>query len=56
MRKIENLRDNKEDEQKDMPEEDFENKKLLPILKEAYDLVITLEKRKETAEKEIKRV
>jgi hypothetical protein len=39
-----------------MPEEDFENKKLLPILKEAFDLIRLLEKKKQIADKEIAKI
>ena len=39
------------DSQKKRPEEDFENKKLVPILREAFDLVQTIEKIKKDSEK-----
>lgn len=42
--------------QKKRSEEDFENKKLLPILREAFDLISTIENRKRDAEKKIKRI
>ena len=37
------------DSQKKKPEEDFENKKLLPVLREAFDLLMMIEKRKKDA-------
>ena len=40
--------------QKKRPEEDYENKRLLPILREAFDLVMMIEKRKKEALKQIK--
>ena len=39
-----------------MPSEDFENTKLLPILKEAYDLFHELDSRKTEAEQKIKKI
>ena len=42
--------------QKKRPEEDYENKKLIPILREAFDLVMMMEQRKKEAEKKIKRI
>ena len=39
-----------------MPSEDFENMKLLPILKEAYDLFHELDSRKTEAEQKIKQI
>ena len=44
------------DSQKKIPEEDFENKKLIPIFKEAFDLISTIEERKKTTEARIKRI
>ena len=43
---LDNLRENIEETQKKMPPEDYENKKLFPILQEAYDLVAFLENKK----------
>ena len=40
--------------QKKKPEEDFENKKLVPVLREAFELVETIENRKKEAEKKIR--
>ena len=42
--------------QKKRPEEDFENKKLIPILKEAFDLIDTIETRKKKAEEKIRKI
>jgi len=42
--------------QKKMPEEDFENKKLLPILRQAFDLITLIENRKKETEAKIKRI
>jgi len=42
--------------QKKMAEEDFENKKLVPVLKEAFDLVNEIETKRKVAEKEIKKI
>ena len=39
-----------------MANEDWENKKLAPILVEAYNLVIKIENRKMEADKEIKKL
>ena len=39
------------DSQKKRPEEDFENKKLIPILREAFDMVMLIENRKVEAER-----
>ena len=44
------------DSQKKKPEEDFENKKLLPVLREAFDLLMMIEKRKKDAQKKIKAI
>jgi len=53
---LDNLREDIEETQKKMPEEDFENKKLLPILQEAFDLVDMLEKKKKETHKQLKRL
>ena len=42
--------------QKKRPEEDFENKRLIPVLKEAFDLISTIEERKKKTEKRIKKI
>jgi hypothetical protein len=42
--------------QKKRPEEDFENKKLHPIFKEAYDLITTIENRRKQTEKKIAKI
>ena len=39
-----------------MASEDFENQKLFPILKEAYDLLSELTARKEEANKKVKQI
>jgi hypothetical protein len=39
-----------------MPEEDFENKKLFPILRSAFDLINEIETRKKDVEGRIKRI
>lgn len=39
------------DSQKKKPEEDFENKKLFPVLREAFELVSIIEKNRAEAEK-----
>lgn len=44
------------DSQKKMPEEDFENKRLLPILKQAFDLITELEGKKKATETRIKKI
>lgn len=44
------------DSQKKRPEEDWENKKLLPIFEEAYKLINEIEQRKTKAEQRIKRI
>ena len=44
------------DSKKKKPEVDFENKKLLPVLREAYDLLMMIEKRKKDAQKKIKAI
>lgn len=53
--RIDNLKDQHES-QKKRPEEDWENKKLLPILQEAYYLIKKINKRKEETEAKIKRI
>ncbi len=53
--RIENLKDQPES-QKKRAEEDFENKKLVSILREAYDLIKKIEDRKEATEKRIKQI
>ena len=53
---IEHLREGVTDKQDKMPSEDFENAKLLPILKEAYDLFHELDGRKTDAEQKIKKI
>jgi len=53
---IEHLREGVADKQDKMPSEDFENTKLLPILKEAYDLFHELDSRKTEAEQKIKKI
>ena len=51
---IAHMKEDVKDKQKEMPSEDFENLKLLPILREAYDLFHMLDSRKSEAEKKIK--
>jgi len=51
---IAHMKEDVKDKQKEMPSEDFENIKLMPILKEAYDLFHMLDSRKAEAEKKIK--
>lgn len=53
--KIEALKDQHES-QKKKAEEDFDNKKLVPILKEAFDLITLIEDRKRETEKKIKKI
>jgi len=53
--RIDALKDEPES-QKKRPEEDYDNKKLLPILKEAFDLITTIEDRKKDMQKKIKRI
>ena len=53
---IAHLKERVEDTQKKMAQEYFENAKLLPILREAYDLYAELEGKKEQAEKKIKAI
>ena len=50
------LNKDEHESQKKRSEEDFENKKLVPILKEAFDLITIIENRKKDAEKKIKRI
>jgi hypothetical protein len=52
---IDSLKDQHES-QKKRPEEDFENKKLLPIFKEAFDLIMIIEDRKRETDKKIKNI
>lgn len=44
------------DNQKGMAQEDFENQKLLPILKEAYELLSELTARKDEANRKVKQI
>ena len=53
LNRIEGLKDEHES-QKKKPEEDFENKKLVAIFREAYDLITMIENRKTQTEKRIK--
>lgn len=53
--RIDALRD-QDEEVKKLPEEDYENKKLVPILRQAFDLHMKIIKKKEEADKEIKRI
>ena len=39
-----------------MANEDWENKKLLPVLTEAYHLIVKLEKKKEESKAEIQKL
>ena len=55
LKRIDQLRDN-EDEIKKLPEEDYENKKLIPTLEAAYDLYKKILAKKKTANREIKRI
>ena len=55
LNKIEALKDQHES-QKKRPEEDYENKKLLPIFKEAFDLINLIENRKRETELKIKKI
>lgn len=47
------LQKEEHESQKKRAEEDFENKKLIPILREAFDLVTTIEKQQKRARKQI---
>ena len=51
---IAHMKEDVKDKQKEMPSEDFENLKIMPILKEAYDLFHELDSRKADADKKIK--
>jgi hypothetical protein len=51
---IAHLKERVEDTQKKMNQEDFENIKILPILKEAYELYAELDSKKEDAEKKVR--
>lgn len=53
---IAHLKEKVEDTQKKMAQEDFENIKLLPILKEAYDLYAELDGKKEEAERKVQKI
>ena len=53
---IAHMKEDVKDKQKEMPAEDFENIKLIPILREAYDLFHSLDSRKAEAEKKIKEI
>ena len=53
---IAHMKEDVKDKQKEMPAEDFENIKLQPILREAYDLFHMLDSRKTEAEKKIKEI
>ncbi len=44
------------DSQKKRPEEDFENKKLVPVLREAFDLLELMEMNKREAQKQISKI
>ena len=50
------MRENAEDKQKEMVPEDFENVRLFPILKEAFDIIKMLENRRADADKKIKKI
>jgi hypothetical protein len=53
--KIDALKDQHES-QKKKPEEDFDNKRLISIFKEAFDLINLIEDRKRDTEKKIKNI
>lgn len=53
---IAHMKEEVKDKQKEMLSEDFENIKLMPILKEAYELFHSLDSRKADAEKKIKNI
>jgi hypothetical protein len=53
---IDHLKERVEDTQKKMIQEDFENVKILPILKEAYELYAELDTKKEEAEKKVRKI
>lgn len=55
LKRVQALKD-EPDSQKKMPEEDFDNKKLLPILKQAFDLINEIENRKNATEARIKKI
>lgn len=55
LNRIQALKDEPES-QKKMPEEDFENKKLIPILKAAFDVINEIEEKKRVTEKRIKKI
>ena len=44
------------DSQKKRAEEDFENKKLLSVLQEAFDLITTIEQIRESSKKQINKI
>ena len=48
------MREAENEEQKKMPAEDWENKKLVPILEETYALLKKIEGKKLQADKKIK--
>jgi len=50
------MREKVEDTQKKMSQEDFENVKLFPILKEAYELYHELDMKIEEAERKVKSI
>ena len=47
------MKEDPDDVQKDMPNEEIENIKLYPILKEAYDLLAAIENKEVEAKKKI---
>lgn len=51
---IAHMKEEVKDKQEKMPSEDFENIKLMPILKEAYELFHMLDSRKAEADKKVK--
>jgi hypothetical protein len=50
------MRERVEDQQEKIPPEDFENVKLFPVLKEAYEMIADIEKRKTKADARVKQI